>query len=593
MKIKTIAIIALAFVLILAMPMAVLADNYEENELYNRYELYDEYETYTPQDVEDFMEGVIEMMFFMPDGGMWMINDDGEMFVRLRWLGYSVGAAVFWRADTGEATLSRPCGVSLTLNIEAVGGFIEDGVSWIPESFHWQIMQLFDRPIGRIDTTLWLPERFEDVREASFSTDLEHGEIAVNFIEYMSDNLGKRSAFTYRELEAAVWIVEELLAMGHSFDNIYVQEFTYWEVRDARWAEMDEGGFGGFLGSAHWSTVTSPMILGTDRFYQLRADRVSQNVVLTIPGQSDRFIIVGAHYDSPPYPSASDNASGTALLLESAQRMLEHEQYYTIVYVFFGAEEVGLVGAAHFYRMLSPAQRENIVMMVNADVLIEGPYVIYGAGAFPRVDDEDAENIREAIIEDFNARVLEFRDEQIEWIQEVLDSGDNWFWGMGETAEEIFDSMVEQQIEWIMQSPIDSLIMQAAMMGLIEPYVDAAARRVSEIAAELTYTYDFELISVPQSISGSSDNLIFYYRGYTVVTLWGMERLENIEAISEELTSAHPMAGMPMWEDFVATVLHSPADCFHEIERIWPGMMLNNLRAFSLFLEQILTSRFG
>jgi len=114
----------------------------------------------------------------------------------------------------------------------------------------------------------------------------------------------------------------------------------------------------------------------------LRADETSQNVILTLPGTSDAVIVVGAHYDSPMFPSASDNASGVALLLESAHRMLEVDHYYTIEYVFFGAEEVGLVGVYHYVYSLTHAEHENIVAMINADILLEGDGLFLGAGYY-------------------------------------------------------------------------------------------------------------------------------------------------------------------------------------------------------------------
>lgn len=195
-----------------------------------------------------------------------------------------------------------------------------------------------------------------------------HGYLAMHHIKFMNDNLYGRSPFTYREKEAAAWLVEELLAMGHSRDNIKVQEFTWDRVSrlTPRWMNLERA-------------MSEQMLGGRE----VREGMYSQNVILTIPGQSERKIIVGAHYDSLPYPGASDNASGTALLLESAQRMLHQDNYHTLVYIFFGAEEVGLLGAQYYVNTLTYAQRRDIVMMVNADVLFEGPYMVYVAGYVP------------------------------------------------------------------------------------------------------------------------------------------------------------------------------------------------------------------
>ena len=193
----------------------------------------------------------------------------------------------------------------------------------------------------------------------------EHGMIATGYIEFMSDMLYERVPFSYREKKAALWIMNELIAMGYDRDDIEMQEFHYSDVANWLWADLED---------MLW------MMYGGE----VDIREYSQNVVLTVPGQSEQTIIVGAHYDTVLYPGASDNASGTALLLESAYRMLGQDHYHTIVYVFFGAEEIGLLGAYYYYESLTERQRDNIALMINADVLLEGEYLVYGAGYMPR-----------------------------------------------------------------------------------------------------------------------------------------------------------------------------------------------------------------
>ena len=192
----------------------------------------------------------------------------------------------------------------------------------------------------------------EIIPPATTLADTPHGQIAVAHIEYMSDNFYSRVPFSYQEKRTALWIVEELLAMGYDEYAIEMQTFR------SRWDQGDMFGAG----------------------VEMRDPPYSQNVILTVPGQSDYVIVVGAHYDSLAYPGASDNASGTALLLESAYRMRYIDNYYTIVYVFFGAEEVGLIGAFYYVDALTEQEHDNILFMLNADVLIEGPYLFYMAG---------------------------------------------------------------------------------------------------------------------------------------------------------------------------------------------------------------------
>src|SRR5262249_7726363 len=104
----------------------------------------------------------------------------------------------------------------------------------------------------------------------------------------------------------------------------------------------------------------------------------SQNVILTLPGRSEQTIIIGAHYDGVGNPGISDNAGGMVLLLENAYRMRDVDHYYTLQYVFFGAEEVGLIGAFYFVDQMSQREIDNLVLMINADVIMDGPELVYG-----------------------------------------------------------------------------------------------------------------------------------------------------------------------------------------------------------------------
>jgi len=194
----------------------------------------------------------------------------------------------------------------------------------------------------------------------ALTADTPHGYLAEQHLLFMNDYLPERIAFSYRELDAAMWIVEELLAMGYTWYDIEVQTFSGDDVAGSPWG---------------WGQIVHPFDIGD----HLLRD-YSQNVILTVPGQSAYTIVVGAHYDGLLYPGASDNASGTVLLLESAQRMLHLDNYYTIVYVFFGAEEIGLFGAYYYVDRLSDEELDAIVLMVNADVLLDGDTLFYAAG---------------------------------------------------------------------------------------------------------------------------------------------------------------------------------------------------------------------
>ena len=210
----------------------------------------------------------------------------------------------------------------------------------------------------------WHPIHFTEIRTPQpLHPGVPHGYISQRHIRYLNDNFYSRFPFSYQEKRAAAWIIEELLAIGYTWDNIQVQEF------DLESLEVP-------IERITWS---DGFVINHDYNY-MRSTYTSQNVILTVPGRSEQVIVVGAHYDTVLYPGASDNASGTALLLESAQRMRYVDNYYTIVYVFFGAEEIGLYGAEVFVWSLTEEEHDSILFMVNADVLFEGPYFIFGGG---------------------------------------------------------------------------------------------------------------------------------------------------------------------------------------------------------------------
>jgi aminopeptidase YwaD len=109
----------------------------------------------------------------------------------------------------------------------------------------------------------------------------------------------------------------------------------------------------------------------------LRMNRyqTSQNVIATKPPTPGRFarddvLIFSAHYDSvPAAPGASDNASGTAAMLELARIYAALPTASEIRFAAVGAEEVGLVGSRYYANNLPQAERERIIANFNMDMV--------------------------------------------------------------------------------------------------------------------------------------------------------------------------------------------------------------------------------
>ena len=125
---------------------------------------------------------------------------------------------------------------------------------------------------------------------------------------------------------------------------------------------------------------------------------VTHNIIAVLPGKDKRlrneYIVVGSHYDHlgmggegsgsrrpdtlGVHPGADDNASGAAVVLELAKHFKKVRSPRSIIFMFFGAEEQGLIGSKNFIEWMKkedaqrkrlPADIKGIVAMVNLDMV--------------------------------------------------------------------------------------------------------------------------------------------------------------------------------------------------------------------------------
>ena len=97
------------------------------------------------------------------------------------------------------------------------------------------------------------------------------------------------------------------------------------------------------------------------------------------------LVIVGAHYDAVKAgQGADDNASGVGVMLEVAERVADLRLPYDLVFVAFGAEEVGLIGSNRYSRSLPKADRDRAIVMINLDSVLVGDklYVYSGTNGW-------------------------------------------------------------------------------------------------------------------------------------------------------------------------------------------------------------------
>jgi hypothetical protein len=109
------------------------------------------------------------------------------------------------------------------------------------------------------------------------------------------------------------------------------------------------------------------------------------NVLAYLPGKTEEYVIIGAHYDhlgrgnfdslAPSqigqiHPGADDNASGTAGVLELARLLapMQGQLQRGILFASFAGEELGLLGSAAWVKQPT-LPLDNAVAMLNMDMI--------------------------------------------------------------------------------------------------------------------------------------------------------------------------------------------------------------------------------
>jgi Zn-dependent M28 family amino/carboxypeptidase len=103
--------------------------------------------------------------------------------------------------------------------------------------------------------------------------------------------------------------------------------------------------------------------------------RTTRNVIAETPtGDPNRVVVVGAHLDSVTRgPGINDNGSGSATILEVAEVFAAQGRVprNKLRFIWFGAEELppALIGSTFYVNSLSQAERDQIEMMLNFDMV--------------------------------------------------------------------------------------------------------------------------------------------------------------------------------------------------------------------------------
>lgn len=213
--------------------------------------------------------------------------------------------------------------------------------------------------------------------EVNLSVDITPEDVETHISFLAADELNGREAGTADEAKAANYIADYFRDFGlepAGDDRTFFQEFTI-----------------------NTALLNNPHASEDDTTGE---KRLSKNVagLLQGTGDSEEFIIIGAHYDHLGYGEfgslyrgevkrihngADDNASGTTGLLELAQYFSENRPATDILFLAFSGEEMGLLGSAH-YANNPTVDLDNALSMINMDMIgrmnQEKKLIIFGNG---------------------------------------------------------------------------------------------------------------------------------------------------------------------------------------------------------------------
>ena len=159
------------------------------------------------------------------------------------------------------------------------------------------------------------------------------------------------------------------------------------------------------------------------------------NILAVIPGKSNEYVIVGAHYDhlgfgmaidgDSCYNGADDNASGVSAVLQIARavKTMRKTPERGIIFAFWDGEEKGLLGSRHFVE--NCAFLSQVSAYMNFDMIGRGPvdnpkHVTYFyTASHPAFGDW--------LKEDMELRGFSFVPDYRAWDKPVGGSDNTWF----------------------------------------------------------------------------------------------------------------------------------------------------------------------
>jgi len=202
-------------------------------------------------------------------------------------------------------------------------------------------------------------------------------------VKRLPERTAQRITFATEKQEPVVRLQEETLPnakvlqmvgeVAKSNLSAYIQDLQNFQTRRAATTSLEAAGtyVYDFFRARGISAEYDPFTFS----YQ-GITYATRNIVGSIQGKTvpEQIVIIGAHYDSTsdqPFtlaPGADDNASGSAAVMEIARIMSNYSFDYTVRFICFSAEELGLLGSRH-YTQEDARKGETILGMIDLDMI--------------------------------------------------------------------------------------------------------------------------------------------------------------------------------------------------------------------------------
>ena len=131
------------------------------------------------------------------------------------------------------------------------------------------------------------------------------------------------------------------------------------------------------MAAANWIYSKFDSIGCDSIFFQNHTSGHAPNVIAVKHGTvypDSIYAVICGHFDSYAFyspnfaPGADDNASGTSAVLEAARVMSNYDFEYSVRYIAFSGEELGLYGS-EYYSALARIAGDSILGVINGDML--------------------------------------------------------------------------------------------------------------------------------------------------------------------------------------------------------------------------------